>query len=117
MTKQLRPTHGTREGYHFKFFFQKDETIPAEQAMEFVKEWTEEYLAGAYDYACSVHKDRDHMHMHLVFNSVSRSGGKYRYQKGDWGESDTTTDKPAGRKISYRIIKGKGSGIGLFNRL
>lgn len=22
--------------------------------------------------------------MHLVFNSVSRSGGKYRYQKGDW---------------------------------
>ena len=114
LTKQLRPTHGTREGYHFKFSFSKDETIPAEQALEFVKEWTEEYLAGAYDYACSVHKDRDHMHMHLVFNSVSRSGGKYRYQKG---ESDTTTDKPAGRKISYRIIKGKGSGIGLFNRL
>ena len=84
LTKQLRPTHGTREGYHFKFSFSKDETIPAEQAMEFVKEWTEEYLAGAYDYACSVHKDRDHMHMHLVFNSVSRSGGKYRYQKGDW---------------------------------
>ena len=84
LTKQLRPTHGTREGYHFKFSFSKDETIPAEQALEFVKEWTEEYLAGAYDYACSVHKDRDHMHMHLVFNSVSRSGGKYRYQKGDW---------------------------------
>mgnify|MGYP000014143658 FL=1 len=62
LTKQIRPTHGTREGYHFKFSFSKDETIPAEQALEFVKEWTEEYLAGAYDYACSVHKDRDHMH-------------------------------------------------------
>ena len=84
LTKQLRPTHGTREGYHFKFSFSKDEMILPEEAMEFVKEWTEEYLAGAYDYACSVHKDRDHMHMHLVFNSVSRSGGKYRYQKGDW---------------------------------
>lgn len=84
LTKQLRPTHGTREGYHFKFSFSKDEMILPEEAMDFVKEWTEEYLAGAYDYACSVHKDRDHMHMHLVFNSVSRSGGKYRYQKGDW---------------------------------
>lgn len=31
----------------------------------------------------SVHKDRDHMHMHLVFNSVGRFGGKYRYEKGD----------------------------------
>ena len=30
------------------------------------------------------HKDRDHMHMHLVFNSVARNGGKYRYEKGDW---------------------------------
>ena len=26
LTKQLRPTHGTREGYHFKFSFSKDET-------------------------------------------------------------------------------------------
>ena len=46
LTKQMHPTHGTRQGYHFKFSFSKDETIPAEQAMEFVKEWTEEYLAG-----------------------------------------------------------------------
>ena len=44
----------------------------------------DEYLAENYDYACSVHKDREHMHMHLVFNSVSRNGGKYRYEKGDW---------------------------------
>ena len=71
LTKQLRPTHGTREGYHFKFSFSKDEMILPEEAMDFVKEWTEEYLAGAYDYACSVHKDRDHMHMHLVFNCMA----------------------------------------------
>ena len=52
--------------------------------MSFVREWVEEYLGDRYDYACSVHKDRDHMHMHLVFNSVARNGGKYRYEKGDW---------------------------------
>lgn len=77
-------TLGTRQGYHFKFSFSKDETIEAEQALLFIKDWVDEYLAENYDYACSVHKDREHMHMHLVFNSVSRDGGKYRYERGDW---------------------------------
>ena len=70
LTKQMHPTHGTRQGYHFKFSFSKDETIAPEDALSFVREWVEEYLGDRYDYACSVHKDRDHMHMHLVFNSV-----------------------------------------------
>ena len=84
LTKQMHPTHGTRQGYHFKFSFSKDETIAPEDALSFIREWAEEYLGDRYDYACSVHKDRDHMHMHLVFNSVARNGGKYRYEKGDW---------------------------------
>ena len=84
LTKQMHPTHGTRQGYHFKFSFSKDEAIAPEAALSFVREWVEEYLGDRYDYACSVHKDRDHMHMHLVFNSIARNGGKYRYKKGDW---------------------------------
>ena len=84
LTKQIHPTLGTRQGYHFKFSFSKDETIEGEQALLFIKDWVDEYLTENYDYACSVHKDREHMHMHLVFNSVSRNGGKYRYEKGDW---------------------------------
>ncbi len=72
LTKQMYPTHGIRQGYHFKFSFSKDETIAPEDALSFVREWVEEYLGDRYDYACSVHKDRDHMHMHLVFNSVAR---------------------------------------------
>lgn len=83
LTKRMYPTHGKRQGYHFKLSFSKDETISAEEALEFVKEWTEEYLGDRYDYVCSAHQDRDHMHMHLVFNSVGRLGGKYRYEKGD----------------------------------
>lgn len=83
LTKKMYPSHGKRQGYHFKFSFSKDETISAEVALEFVKEWAEEYLEDRYDYVCSAHKDRDHMHMHLVFNSVGRYGGKYRYEKGD----------------------------------
>ena len=83
LTKKIYPSHGKRQGYHFKFSFSKDEVISSEDALEFVKEWTEAYLGDRYDYVCSVHKDRDHMHMHLVFNSVGRFGGKYRYEKGD----------------------------------
>ena len=66
LTKQMHPTHGTRQGYHFKFSFSKDEMIAPEDALSFVREWVEEYLGDHYDYACSVHKDRDHMHMHMV---------------------------------------------------
>ena len=73
LTKQMHPTHGTRQGYHFKFSFSKDETIAPEDALSFIREWVEEYLGDRYDYACSVHKDRDHMHMHLVFNSVAKT--------------------------------------------
>lgn len=86
LTKQIHSTHGKREGYHFKFAFSKDETIEPAQALEFMKEWTEEYLQDEYDYICSVHQDRDHLHMHLVFHSVKRNGGKYRYEKGEWNK-------------------------------
>ena len=50
----------------------------------FIKEWVERYLGDDYDFVCSVHQDRDHLHMHLIFNSVRRTGGKYHYKKGDW---------------------------------
>lgn len=84
LTKQMNPTHGKREGYHYKFSFSKDETIEGEMALEFIREWAEEYLKDNYDYACSVHQDREHLHMHLIFNSMGRNGRKYRYEKGDW---------------------------------
>ena len=83
-TKARHLTRGSRQAYHYKFSFSKDEMITAEDALEFVKDWVEEYLGDAYDYVFSVHQDREHMHMHLVFNSVRREGGKFRYEKGDW---------------------------------
>ena len=44
LTKQIHPTLGTRQGYHFKFSFSKDETIEGEQALLFIKDWVDEYL-------------------------------------------------------------------------
>lgn len=84
MTKKRFPTRGNRQAYHYKFSFSKDEKISSEDAFAFIKEWIEGYLGDDYDFVCSVHQDRDHLHMHLIFNSVRRTGGKYHYKKGDW---------------------------------
>lgn len=84
MTKKRFPTRGNRQAYHYKFSFSKDEKISPEDAFAFIKEWVEGYLGDDYDFVCSVHQDRDHLHMHLIFNSVHRTGGKYHYKKGDW---------------------------------
>ena len=79
MTKKRFPTRGNRQAYHYKFSFSKDEKISPEDAFSFIKEWVEGYLGDNYDFVCSVH-----LHMHLIFNSVCRTGGKYHYKKGDW---------------------------------
>lgn len=84
MTKKRFPTRGNRQAYHYKFSFSKDEKMSSEDAFSFIKEWVEGYLGDSYDFVCSVHQDRDHLHMHLIFNSVRRTGGKYHYKKGDW---------------------------------
>ncbi len=84
MTKKMHPCRGNREGYHFKFSFSKNETISPENAFAFIQEWVAQYLNEKYDFVCSVHQDREHMHMHLVFNSVCREGGKFRHNRGDW---------------------------------
>ena len=84
MTKKRFPTRGNRQAYHYKFSFSKDEKISPEDAFAFIKEWVEGYFGDDYDFVCSVHQDRDHLHMHLIFNSVRRTGGKYHYKKGDW---------------------------------
>ncbi len=84
MTKRRFPTRGNRQAYHYKFSFSKDENLSPEEALSFIKEWVEGYLGEDYDFVCSVHQDRDHLHMHLIFNSFRRTGGKYHYKKGDW---------------------------------
>lgn len=84
MTKKRFPTRGNRQAYHYKFSFSKDEKISPENAFSYIKEWVEGYLGEDYDFVYSVHQDRDHLHMHLIFNSVRRTGGKYHYKKGDW---------------------------------
>ena len=53
----------------------KDEQITPEQALEFGKEFAENWFSG-FQTLVAVHKDKDHVHCHLVTNSVSYEDGR-----------------------------------------
>ncbi len=83
-TKQIYGKTDKRQGYHFIISFVPDEATK-EQAFDIMREFAEEFLGDNYEAVFSVHTDKNHMHGHLIFNSVSiATGAKYDYRKGDW---------------------------------
>lgn len=87
-----------RQGYHFVISFAKGET-DEQTAYQVISGFCQEYLGDAYDYVFTVHDDKDHLHGHIIFNSIDRiEGYKYRYQKGDWEKYiQPVTDKVCAR--------------------
>lgn len=62
--------------YHIIQSFKPGEITP-ELALEIAKEFAEEHLPG-YETAIGVHVDKEHIHAHLIFNSVNmETGEKY----------------------------------------
>ena len=53
----------------------KDEQITPEQALEFGKQFAETWFSG-FQTLVAVHKDKEHIHCHLVTNSVSYEDGR-----------------------------------------
>ena len=53
----------------------KEEQITPEQALEFGKEFAEKWFSG-FQTLVAVHKDKEHIHCHLVTNSVSYEDGR-----------------------------------------
>ena len=75
---------GGRQGYHFVISLKPGEGTK-EQMYKIIKSFAEEFLGGEYEAVYSVHTDKDHLHGHLVYNSVNMvTGRKYAYKKGDW---------------------------------
>lgn len=73
-----------RQGYHFVLSWKPGE-INEETAYQVLQKFCEEYLGESYDYVFALHDDQEHIHGHIVFNSVNRINGyKYRYERGDW---------------------------------
>ena len=73
-----------RQGYHFIISFKKQEVRP-ETAMEITQKFVEKYFGDDFQCLYATHDNTEHVHSHILFNSVSwRTGRKYRYEKGDW---------------------------------
>ena len=73
-----------RQCYHFVISFRPGETDPV-TAYNVAQEFCEKYLGNHYQYIFAVHTDHEHLHAHIVFNSVSIVDGiKYHYADGDW---------------------------------
>lgn len=83
-TKKLYGKEDGRQGYHFVLSFSPGE-VTAEKAYQLTEEFCRTYLGTNYECVFAVHDDKEHIHSHIVFNSVSiKTGLKYHYKNGDW---------------------------------
>ena len=74
-----------RQGYHVIISFSTEEKVTAEQAMYVLEHFAKDVLGDDYEAVYAVHTDREHMHGHLIWNSVSMTTGKkYNSPKGNW---------------------------------
>lgn len=62
-------------GYHFRQSFAEG-TVNLEEAFEITKEWIEKITQGNYDYVIATHKDKKHIHTHVIVNPISNIDGK-----------------------------------------
>ena len=83
-TKQMFGKTGGRQGYHFVISLKPGEGTPEimyDIAMRFAKET----FAGEYEAVVAVHTDREHLHAHIIINSVNMvTGYKFQCRDGDW---------------------------------
>lgn len=83
-TKRMFGKTGGRQGYHFVISLKPGEGTPEimyDIAMRFAKE----AFAGEYEAVVAVHTDREHLHAHIIINSVNMvTGYKFQCRDGDW---------------------------------
>ena len=84
-TKNIFHKTSKRQGYHVIISFSPEEKVTAEQAMYVLEHFAKNVLGDDYEAVYAVHTDREHMHGHLIWNSVSMTTGKkYNSPKSNW---------------------------------
>ena len=84
-TKNIFHKTGKRQGYHVIISFSSEEKVTAEQAMYVLEHFAMDVLGDDYEAVYAVHIDKEHMHGHLIWNSVSMTTGKkYNSPKNNW---------------------------------
>lgn len=65
---------------HFIQSFSPGEITP-ERALEIGKELCEKFLKGEYQYFLAVHTDKNHVHLHCIFNNVNMYDGLLKHTR------------------------------------
>lgn len=83
-TKQMFGKAGGRQGYHFVISLKPGEGTP-EIMYDIAIRFAEKAFGGEYETVVAVHTDRNHLHAHIIINSVNMvTGYKFQYHEGDW---------------------------------
>ena len=72
--KKLWDKDSGRMYAHNIISFHRDEQVTPEQVLNIGKEFAERFFSG-YQYVVGVHQDKDHLHCHIVTNTVSYING------------------------------------------
>ena len=109
-TKKRWSKRGGVLGYHLVHSDAPGEVTP-EQAHSIGVEFAQQLLQGKFEVVVSTHLDHDHIHNHILFNSVSRlDGKKYRDNfKAYYGDIRGTSNAVS-RKHGLSVIEPEGSG-------
>ena len=101
---------GTNLGRHLIQAFQPGEVTP-EQAHEIGMQLAKEILSGKYEFVLTTHIDKDHVHNHLIFNSVSFVDHKhYHSNKRSYHFIRRTSDRLCKEHGLSVIIPGQDKG-------
>ncbi len=104
--------YGKEDGvmyYHIIQSFKPGEVTP-EQALEIATEFAKEHLPG-YETVIGVHVDREHIHAHLVFNSVNAdTGEKYHSNAQSYYQQIRATSDRLCREHGLSVIMEGSSG-------
>ena len=92
-TREAAGDRGTHLGRHLIQSFAVGETTP-EEAHKIGMELAQAVLGGKYEFVLTTHVDKDHLHNHLIFNSVSFVDyKKYHSNKQSYRHIRRTSDR------------------------
>lgn len=98
------------QGYHIIQSFSPGEVTP-EQAHAIGTEFVRRYLAGQYEAVVTTHLDQDHLHNHILFNSVSLlDGHMYRNNFTDYFRDIRGVTDELCKENGLSIVEPKGHG-------
>ncbi len=114
-TKEQFNKTGGRQYYHYVQSFGKEEDITPQKAHDIALEWAEKNFKG-YEVLVATHNDREHIHSHLIVNSVSfEDGRKYHTSKKDLEELKKDSDRICERE-GLSVIKEPSKDITTFSQ-